>query len=141
MRVSQEGPAAASIASLVKLVVPSVLSLPRPFCVMARTFWPARACAPCDCGPSSYPLICLVWTVFVPELLCLKLPAAHAHIFFCLVPSWLTPTLMPHAPAGARRNLRQRVDDQGRNVRTRVEDLETRMDAAEAQARAHDSNS
>ena len=31
-----------------------------------------------------------------------------------------------------------RVDDQGRNVRQRVEELETRMDAAEAQARSHE---
>ena len=42
------------------------------------------------------------------------------------------------AQAGARRNLRQRVDDPGRNVRMRVEDLEARMDAAEAQARSHE---
>ena len=28
------------------------------------------------------------------------------------------------AEAGARRNLRHRVDDQGRNVRQRVEDLD-----------------
>ena len=42
------------------------------------------------------------------------------------------------ADAGARRNLRHRVDDQGRSVRQRVEELETRMDAAEAQARSHE---
>ena len=42
------------------------------------------------------------------------------------------------APA-ARRNLRrERVDDQGRNMRQRVDELEVRMDAAEAQARAHE---
>ena len=43
------------------------------------------------------------------------------------------------AAPGARRNLRrERVDDQGRNMRQRVDELEVRMDAAEAQARAHE---
>ena len=42
------------------------------------------------------------------------------------------------AEACARRNLRHHVDDQDRNVRMRVADLETRMDAAEAQARSHE---
>ena len=44
------------------------------------------------------------------------------------------------APVQQRRGVvrNQRLDDQGRNTRQRVEDLETRMDAVEAQGRSHE---
>ena len=34
--------------------------------------------------------------------------------------------------------VRNRVDEQGRNTRQHVDDLETRMDAVEAQGRSHE---
>ena len=44
------------------------------------------------------------------------------------------------APVQQRRGVvrNQRLDDQGRNTRQRVDDLETRMDAVEAQGRSHE---
>ena len=57
--------------------------------------------------------------------------------------SFRSPTTMAEAnvdaAAQSRRGVvRNRLDDQGRNARQRVDDLETRMDAVEAQGRSHE---
>ena len=90
-------------------------------------------------APLLLPLLALFGLfVFMQELFFLKLPVAHAPSYSGLVISMVDANVDVPAPARARRNLRQCVDDQGRIVRMRVDDLETRMDAAEAQARAHE---
>ena len=130
------------------LAVPSVLSLPR-CCVCIACLLvlclhtPARIAIAALL--SFLPPTCLSYlsswaqrAVFsqAASTACCCHPSPH---FNLLLDIMAEVNVAAPAAAGARRNLRrERVDDQGRNTRQRVDELESRMDAAEAQARAHE---